>query len=86
MEFNSLGQTTMPGFLTGLFIVPEKLWIIYYFHYSKACSVLPCTALRLSATQLHTSTIRKPVLLQQYLETQAFLAKYWYVTMYQVIG
>ena len=55
MQFYSLGQPTMLGFLTRLNTDPEGLWLNYYFYYSKACSVLPCTALRLY--QQHNSYI-----------------------------
>jgi hypothetical protein len=36
MQFYSLRQPTMLGFLTRLFIVPEGLWLNYCFYYSKS--------------------------------------------------
>jgi len=45
-QFYLLGQPTMLGFLTRLFIVPEGLWLNYTrnFIIPKAFSVLPCSS------------------------------------------
>jgi hypothetical protein len=54
MQFYSLGQPTMLGFLTRLFTVPEGLWLNYYFYYSKSLfsASMHCTPSTISNTTL----------------------------------
>jgi len=54
-----LGQPTILGFLTRLFIVPEELWLNYYFIIPKACSVFPCSTPSFISNTTLISTNRK---------------------------
>jgi hypothetical protein len=58
-QFYLLGQPTMLGFLTRLFIVPEGLSLNYYFIIPKACSVLPCSTPTTISNTTFISTNRK---------------------------
>ena len=86
-QFYLLRQPTLLGFLTRLFIVPERLWLNYYFIIPKACSVLPCsTPTTISNTTListkrkasvTTAVLRNTGVFDKILiETQLFLTKY----------
>jgi len=58
-QFYLLGQPTMLGFLTRLFIVPEGLWINYYLIIPNACSVLPRSTPTTISNKILISTNRK---------------------------
>ena len=66
----------MLGFLKRLFIGPEGLWLNYCFDYSKSLFSASMHRTPYISITTHTSTTGKPVLLQQCLESQVFLAKY----------
>ena len=74
-QFYLLGQPTMLGFLTRLFVVPEGLWLNYYFIIPKACSVLPCSTPSTISNAALISTNRKTSVIIAVLRNTGVLGK-----------
>jgi len=76
-QFYLLGQPAMLGFWQGCLVCLKDYGLTITSLFQKLVQCFHAALPLLSATRLLYPLIGKPMLLQQCLETQVFLAKYW---------